>query len=187
MTVTTTDRLLDAALSLLDSGGPRSVTMREVGRLAGVSHNAPYKHWSDKESLLEAVAARELGALQSAMRRRRRDTQPGHDALTATAQSYIQWAVRRPARFKLVFTRWATAEPVLMRAAHEARAAFQEPFLEAEARELLTVPAGRAAALVWAAAHGAADLELSGDLRKEPGSLPARDLIAVLVRSITIA
>jgi AcrR family transcriptional regulator len=56
----TRDRLVDAATELLDEGGPAAVTLREVGRRAGVSHNAPYKHFADKESLLAAIAAREL-------------------------------------------------------------------------------------------------------------------------------
>src|ERR1700754_2432495 len=49
--------LLDDAAELLDSGGPDAVTVREVGARAGVSRGAPYRHFSDKESLLTAVAA----------------------------------------------------------------------------------------------------------------------------------
>ena len=50
--------LIDAAADLLDKGGPAEVTLREVGRLAGVSHNAPYKHFDSKEELLSAVVGR---------------------------------------------------------------------------------------------------------------------------------
>jgi hypothetical protein len=53
----TRETLVSAAAELLDRGGPDAVTLREVGHLAGVSHNAPYKHFAGKESLLAAVAS----------------------------------------------------------------------------------------------------------------------------------
>ena len=53
----TRDTLVAVAAQLLDEGGPEAVTLREVGHRAGVSHNAPYKHFADKEALLAAVAA----------------------------------------------------------------------------------------------------------------------------------
>src|ERR1700709_543537 len=49
--------LLSNAAELLDSGGPEAVTLREVGARAGVSRGAPYRHFTDKENLLTAVAA----------------------------------------------------------------------------------------------------------------------------------
>ena len=63
----TRDALVAAAAQLLDEGGPEAVTLREVGHRAGVSHNAPYKHFADKEALLAAVAARELDRRSSAL------------------------------------------------------------------------------------------------------------------------
>ena len=70
--------ILDAAAELLDSVGPDGVTLRAVGERAGVSHNAPYKHFRDKEALLAAVAVREFAArlpqLRPALRRARRDS-----------------------------------------------------------------------------------------------------------------
>src|SRR4051812_10874270 len=52
----TRSALLEAAAALLDVGGPEAVTLREVGARAGVSRNAPYRHFADKEGLLTAVA-----------------------------------------------------------------------------------------------------------------------------------
>ena len=63
MAANTRDALVDAAASLMDAGGVAAVTLREVGRQAGVSRGAPYKHFADKEALLAAVAARDLAAL----------------------------------------------------------------------------------------------------------------------------
>ena len=51
----TDQRLIAAATSLLDSGGEAAVTIRAVAQAVGVSHNAPYKHFEDRSSLLRAV------------------------------------------------------------------------------------------------------------------------------------
>ena len=46
--------LLDAAVGLIGEVGPQVFTLREVARRAGVSHNAPYRHFRDKDDLLAA-------------------------------------------------------------------------------------------------------------------------------------
>jgi len=48
--------LLDAALELLAREGASALTLREVARRAGVTHAAPYRHFTDKQALLAAVA-----------------------------------------------------------------------------------------------------------------------------------
>jgi len=61
--------LLDAALGLLAEEGPQAFTLREVARRAGVSHNAPYRHFKDKDDLLAEVAAQGFDRLTAAMRK----------------------------------------------------------------------------------------------------------------------
>src|SRR5262245_50925580 len=60
MAPNTREAIIDAAAALLDEGGPAVVTFRAVGARVGLSHNAAFKLFRDKESLLAAVAAREL-------------------------------------------------------------------------------------------------------------------------------
>jgi hypothetical protein len=45
----------------------KAVTLREVGSV-GVSRNAPYRHFADKEGLLTAVAVESWGRLAEALR-----------------------------------------------------------------------------------------------------------------------
>src|SRR5579871_1734507 len=61
--------LLDAALALIAETGARGFTLREAARRAGVSHNAPYRHFRDKDDLLAAVAADGFDRLGEAMTR----------------------------------------------------------------------------------------------------------------------
>ena len=49
--------VLRAAGELLEKEGLKAVTLRELARRAGVSHNAPYRHFPDRDSLLAALAA----------------------------------------------------------------------------------------------------------------------------------
>ena len=55
--------LLEAAVALIGEAGPRGFTLREVARRAGVSHNAPYRHFAGKDELLVAVAQEGFGRL----------------------------------------------------------------------------------------------------------------------------
>jgi AcrR family transcriptional regulator len=183
----TRDRLVDAATELLDAGGPAAVTLREVGRRAGVSHNAPYKHFADKEELLAAIAAREL-ANQPRGVRRTGDNRP-IDQLRVMMHGYVRWATRHPARFKLTFGAWSTDSDELANAATDARSALVTTVAAAQAAKEL--PAGdpeRVAALVLAVTHGAVDLALSGHLaRHGKGHADPRDLVDDLIEHLQTA
>jgi AcrR family transcriptional regulator len=181
----TRDRLIDAATRLLDQGGPAAVTLREVGRLAGVSHNAPYKHFAGKQDLLAAVAARELGRDSGG----RPGYAPGADALRQMMHAYVRWAIRRPARFKLTFGPWSTDSAELAEAAATARAGLVEAVRATqEAGDLPPGDPDRVAALILAVAHGAADLEISGHLsRSGKGHASAEDLVDDLLRHLARA
>ena len=181
----TRDRLIDAATRLLDQGGPAAVTLREVGRLAGVSHNAPYKHFADKQDLLAAVAARELGRDDGG----RPASAPGADALRQMMHTYVRWAIRHPARFKLTFGSWSTDSAELAQAADAARAGLVAAVRTAqEAGDLPPEDPERVAALILAVAHGAADLEISGHLaRSGKGHACAEDLVDDLLRHLARA
>ena len=62
-----TDRkLVEAAAALLDSGGESAVTLRAVASAVGVSHNAPYKHFTSRSALLAAVALEDFTTLTAA-------------------------------------------------------------------------------------------------------------------------
>src|SRR5580692_8937647 len=61
------ESLLRAAISLIAEVGPTAFTLREVARRAGVSHNAPYRHFPSKDDLMAAVAAEGFRELTQAM------------------------------------------------------------------------------------------------------------------------
>jgi AcrR family transcriptional regulator len=75
-----TDRMLDAALLLLDQEGVAGVTIAAISRLSGVSNGALYHRFGDRRGLLLAAHDRFLSRLEA-------------DWLTASAPI---WGIREP-------------------------------------------------------------------------------------------
>ncbi|TDC25350.1 TetR/AcrR family transcriptional regulator [Streptomyces sp. 8K308] len=161
----TRELLISAAAELLDAGGRESVTLREVGHRAGVSHNAPYKHFANKEALLASVAARELTRLGEALAALWQRDLPAEAVLRAALREYVGWALAYPARFRLVFGAWGPDVEALAIAAESSRETLLG--IVESAQRAGALPAGdteRVTALLQAVVHGAVDLALIGHL-----------------------
>ncbi|MBV8134194.1 MAG: TetR/AcrR family transcriptional regulator [Deltaproteobacteria bacterium] len=157
--------LVAAAAHLLDLGGPAAVTLREVGRRAGVSHNAPYKHFKSKEDLLAAIASRELDRQSRAMGAAASRTGRPIEKLRRLMHGYIRWARAYPQRFELTFGTWTRDSQELGAAASRSRARLID--LAHAAQRAGELPPGnpeRIAYLMLSLAHGAVDLALAGHL-----------------------
>jgi AcrR family transcriptional regulator len=57
----TEDEILDAALTLLDEGGPNAATVRGIAAKVDVSPNAVYTYFPDKAAVFRALVERLLG------------------------------------------------------------------------------------------------------------------------------
>ena len=56
--------LVSAGIKILKEEGVTALTLRSAARAAGVSHSAPYAHFTDKQSLLAAISTRGFIVLQ---------------------------------------------------------------------------------------------------------------------------
>ncbi len=96
--------LLDTAEQQLHEVGIDGLSLRALARAIGVSQTAPYRHFSDKNELLSALATRGYRELVSALREAALD---GDDCPTQQlqrfAQRYIGFSDSRPDLFKLMF------------------------------------------------------------------------------------
>jgi AcrR family transcriptional regulator len=142
---------LRAAGKLLEDQGPGGVVLREVARRAEVSHNAPYRHFADREALLAALAAEgfeRLGGELSAC-------PPAH-----MGEAYVQFALAHPQRFRLMFGGLVplARDPVLAAASRQAYEALLQAF---QGRSDIADP-GAAAAAAWSLVHGLSHLLLDG-------------------------
>jgi AcrR family transcriptional regulator len=102
--------LIAAGVELAREGGPDAVVLREASRRAGVSHNAAYRHFADRDELLRAVCARCMSALARLMEARIAEVAGGpEDAeatrlrLRATGTAYLDFSLSEPGWFRTAF------------------------------------------------------------------------------------
>lgn len=92
--------LLEAAARLLIANGAAALTLREVARAAGVSHNAPYRHFASRQALLAELATEGFDRL----RRRLDDVAPlTEERVRALGRAYLRFAVEERPYFLLMF------------------------------------------------------------------------------------
>ena len=97
------EALLKAAIRLIAEVGPTAFTLREVARRAGVSHNAPYRHFRDKDDLLAAVAVQGFRELTQAMLDAAKRRRGALNQLKRAGLAYVEFALRRPEHFTIMF------------------------------------------------------------------------------------
>ncbi|HEX6155861.1 MAG TPA: TetR/AcrR family transcriptional regulator [Burkholderiales bacterium] len=136
--------VLSAAWKMIEKEGLEGLSVREAARRAGVSHNAPYRHFADRESLLAALVAEGFDELEKAIENR-----SGREL----GEAYVAFALASPQRFRLMFSG--------ARASSGLQARFAASFAH------LGPGAGAAAgAAAWALVHGLASLILEGHLQE---------------------
>lgn len=91
--------ILTAASQILEKESVARLSLREAARRAGVSHNAPYRHFPDRESLLAALAAEGFGMLARAQREA-----ASASGLRGMGEAYVRFALAHPQRFQLMFS-----------------------------------------------------------------------------------
>ncbi|HSH06827.1 MAG TPA: TetR/AcrR family transcriptional regulator [Burkholderiales bacterium] len=164
--------ILQAAGELLEERGGADLSLREAARRAGVSHNAPYRHFADRDALLAALAAQGFARLDEALA-------AAAGGPRARGEAYVQFALRNPARFRLMFGGLLPldAYPALRAAAAQTYAGLLRAF------EAVTGASGApiAAAAAWSLTHGLAQLLLDGHFSQLPRGEAA---VAAFVREV---
>lgn len=102
--------IVGAALAVLSESQNTEFSLRELARRAGVSHNAPYKHFADKRELLAAVSAVGFELLAKQMIDATRDLDSPHERLAAIARAYVCGGVNNPALYRLMFGGYLTGQ-----------------------------------------------------------------------------
>ena len=103
------EALVQAAVELGREKGPDGIVIREVARRTGVSHNAAYRHFADRDELLHEVAGVGLDGLSALMLqrvKRVRVTDPVERArrrLREVGKAYVDYAIAEPGLFAVAF------------------------------------------------------------------------------------
>jgi AcrR family transcriptional regulator len=186
--------LIDAGIELARRGGPNAVVLREATRHVGVAPNAAYRHFQDRDALLNAVSVAAMRDLAGRMEAgialvpNRYGTKIGARArLNAIGEAYLEFALSEPGLFETAFSvprhmQYATASDA---AGQGGRTPFQ--LLGAALDELAdagVLPRERrpnAEFAVWSGVHGMAMLTNQGPLREIPESTLAQ--LSALLRA----
>ncbi|MEO8669365.1 MAG: TetR/AcrR family transcriptional regulator [Bauldia sp.] len=151
---------VEQALAIIATDGVEGLSLREVARRLGVSHQAPYKHYPSREHLLAEVVARAFAAFAAHLDARPRRRDP-YDDLREMGRAYIGYALAHPLHYRLMFGTplpEPEAHPAMMRQASHAFALLTDAIVRLGRDD---PPAPELDALyVWATMHGLAILSI---------------------------
>jgi AcrR family transcriptional regulator len=186
--VTTDKKLILAATKLLDSGGEDAVTIRAVSNASGISHNAPYKHFKNRDALLAAVATADFVMLTKSFKAlRQRSIRPTAKLMKAL-NVVVDFSVEHPARYRLLFNDPAIAaqKGELEKTALAAFAEFIVIVQECQAAQSLpNVPNTTIAGLLFATMHGLIALQESGRMHPEKGLSSVESGLKMLIHLLS--
>ena len=176
------ETVLKAAVDYIAEHGPDGLSFRQVAQAAGVSHQAPYHHFTDRKGIFEAISTEGYEMFNAAML----DALAGDpdDPTTALLEAYVGFALDHRGHFRVMFRPDLCTigdNPELQRVAD---ASFD--VLVDLVRDVLGPKASindiraRATAM-WALAHGLATLLIDGPLENKIGRIGSR---RALIRAV---
>jgi AcrR family transcriptional regulator len=150
-----------AAREVIAKSGVEGLSMRDVARTLGISHQAPYRHFESRDHLLAEVMRRcfadfaaYLGAQTSG--------QEGDAKLEAMGHAYLDYAQHKPLEYRLMFgTPWPepAQHPELVQHAVRAFNLLRDTLSALPGAQ--HQPPGHAdhqAMFIWSALHGMASI-----------------------------
>jgi AcrR family transcriptional regulator len=162
-------RILEVSADLVAREGLAALSMREVARRAGVTHQAPYHHFADRESILAELVQRGFDELARRLDRAicRALPRGAHAVLADTGMAYVAFALENEGLFRTMFR----PEIVDHSRFADAQAAGDRAYAQLE--RMVAAVHGRCtpelATMHWAQVHGLAGLLLDGGLSHKLG------------------
>jgi AcrR family transcriptional regulator len=185
------EALIQAGLKLLSEQGVAGLSLRAAAQLAGVSHAAPYRHFTDKQALVAAIAERGFRLLTASMREALAESPASGprpaaiDKLYALGVGYVRFGTAHPDYLRVIFGGVIGEEPgaELAAAGDEAYNALRG-VVEAglASGELRGGDPDLVSLSCWSLVHGLSSLLSSGAVPPpaSPGAL--RELVAANLR-----
>jgi AcrR family transcriptional regulator len=147
------------ALAIIAKGGVDSLSLRDVARRLGVSHQAPYKHFPSREHILAEVVGRAYAGFAEHLEKRPRSEDPYMD-LGNLGRSYLDYARKHPLHYQLMFGTPLpdpAEHPEMMAKAEHAFATLKETIARLPGRKSDT-DVDLDALFTWSVVHGLASI-----------------------------
>lgn len=173
--------LVNATRQLVIERGAENFTLADACRLAGVSTAAPYRHFRDKQEILEELVSNGFDELAERSKAAVIAHGPGTlQGIIAMGQAYVRFAVEETAIFRLMFGQ----NPALKKAEHvvkQGRACFGNVIGQVAlycGTQGLAADAQAIALELWTFVHGAASLLIDEDYDKVAPGIDVDKMIA---------
>jgi AcrR family transcriptional regulator len=170
-------RIRQAARRIASDEGWNAVTIRRLAEEIEYSQPVIYSHFKSRDAIVSAVAVEGFGQMAELLRAAQASSSDQRLALENVATAYVDFALRQSALYEAML--------VLSGGLH-----FAQPDAQAELRDAFDALASvvapfcreveAATETLWAALHGAAELERHGRIR--PASRPQR--LGLIVQSV---
>jgi AcrR family transcriptional regulator len=160
---------LDEAFAIIEECGIENLSLREVARRLGVSHQAPYRHFSSRDHIIAEVLARSFDEFAAFLE----DRPPARDSaddLGNMGRLYMDYARLHPLKYRLMFNTPLpdpALHPKMMRRAQRAFSLLRDRLSDMRLNRLHdgTMPSPTLDALfVWSTLHGLSSLLQSSAL-----------------------
>ena len=178
--------VLDAAIAIIETDGADSLSMREVARQAGVSHQAPYHYFGDRSGIFAAISEEGFTGLAQAFRDVHETEMP---AAKAGFIAYLNFSREHIGHFRVMFRNDICGVITHASTQTAADSAFEELRLmvaRITGPEIDPNNAFTFAAMLWSLSHGLATLVIDGPLpNKVPPGTNLEDQIQAVINLAT--
>src|SRR3954452_612393 len=180
------DALVQAAFQEAERGGPEAINISALAKKLGVSQPAPYRHFADREALLEAVTAEAFRQFTAILREAigKPSTQ---SKLSRFAQAALAFGLRRNGIYRLMFASRAKACAQKGSELHNAAVETFDLLLEALEAPAVGLLRERQALKIWAALHGVVTLAEQGLLTGQVAQISREELVEEIVAQSKLA
>ena len=170
------DKYVDAALQIVAEMGLDGLSLREVARRLGVSHQAPYRHFPSREHIVAVLIRRSFVEFsQCLLAAEKLDAPFAH--LRSMGHAYLDFAQGRPLQYHLMFGTLMPQSDAHVEMRTQSTASFDILLQAIAAIRLNQSESAEAADLhqdamfVWSTLHGFVELQRKMGDRKEPVDL----------------
>ncbi|AMO70758.1 hypothetical protein AZE99_01820 [Sphingorhabdus sp. M41] len=160
---------LQMGMERLASQEQPDLGLRALARDLGVSATALYRHFPNKDALLDALALEGLNRLGRNQAEAAKAAGGGRDGFGEVGVTYVKWAVENPALLRLIYNRVGKVD-----LAADDPSAMGEAFFQLRAGITAMMPEdmslekrATAALHAWSLVHGLAMLILDGQIEYE--------------------
>jgi len=161
---------LQMGMERLESQEQPDLGLRALARDLGVSATALYRHFPNKDALLDALALEGLNRLGRNQAKAAEAAGGGRAGFGEVGVTYVEWAVRHPALLRLIYTRVGKVDLEI-----DDPSAMGEAFRQLRKGIAATMPGNltprqRTVATLhaWSLVHGLAMLILDGQVDYDP-------------------